>query len=198
MSVVVAVKDKETNSVWVGCDSQASCGNLKRILTNKSNYKIFKPNKDDNLIIGVVGILRDANILYCVDNYIDELTMLKNEVDFKYVVTKIVPKLQSILKENKIISEKDGIIGDMNNQIILAYKDKIFEICNDFCVVEHDECSVIGSGFEFSLGSLSENKNISYKEQVINAIKASCKHDLYVNHPIILMNTMTDDTIIIN
>ena len=197
MSVVVAVKDKENNSVWVGCDSQCSAGYQKITLTNKNNYKIFKPSKDENLIVGIVGAVRDSNILYCVDEYIDELTKLKDEVDFKYIVNKVIPNIQKILIKNKVIKVKDGIIDEMNNEIILAYKDKIFNIYYDFAVIESDDFAVTGSGTHFSTGNLSNEQNKSPKQRVIDAVKASCEHQLHVNYPIILMNTMTDEIEII-
>lgn len=192
MSVVVAIKDKETNSVWVGCDSQCSSGNHKLTLTNPNNFKIFRPKNDQNLIIGVVGTLRDANVLSCVEEYTDELSRLKDSIDFKYVVTKVIPKLQSTLKTAKIIKEKDGVVDNMNNDVILAYKDKLFTIYWDYDVVENDEYTAIGSGYEFALGHLS-NSEESTEEKLVSAIKSSCKNDLYVNYPIVLMNTMRDD-----
>ena len=198
MSVVVAVKDKEDNSVWVACDSQCSAGCQKITLTNKNNYKIFKPSKDENLIIGIVGTVRDSNILYCIDEYIDELTKLKNEFDFKYVINTIIPNIQNTLIKNKRIVIKDGIMGDMKNQIILAYKDRIFDIDHQYATIEIDDYTVIGSGTDFSVGNLSNGQNKSPKQKAIDAVKASCINELYVNYPIILMNTMTNEIEIID
>lgn len=102
MSVVVAIKDKD--KVWVGCDSQVTRGwHSKDTLSNKNNYKIFKPKKEPEVIIGLCGYLRDRDILFCVDEYLEELIKLKNEVNYKYIVTKVVPKIFSILKENNRI-----------------------------------------------------------------------------------------------
>ena len=37
----------------------------------------------------------------------------------------------------------------------------------------------------------------SAKEKVIQMVKATCESDIYVNYPIIVMNTMDDEVLVI-
>lgn len=195
MSVVVAIKDKD--KVWVGCDSQVTCGWSKYTLKNKNNFKIFKPTKENDVIIGVCGYLRDANILSCVEEYLDELAKLKNEIDFKYIVTKLVPKLFSILRDNKRIVEKKEQLTIMESQILFIYKDKIFDISPDGCVIEIEDYCAIGSGTDFAIGYLNNNEEKDIKQKIIKAIQSSCLTDLYVNYPIVVMNTKDNEVEIV-
>ncbi len=195
MSVVVAIKDKD--KVWVGCDSQFSYGYAKGTLSNKNNYKIFKPSNESDVIIGLCGYVRDANILSCVDEYIEEITKLKDEVNFKYIVTKVVPKIFNILKENKRIIEKKDELEEMGSELIFVYRDGIYQINSDGCVIEIDDYVAIGSGARVAMGYLNQHSD-NPKDAVAKAIKSTCTTDLYVNYPIILMNTKDDKIEIIN
>lgn len=40
MSVVVAIKDKEKDLIYMGCDSQVTMGTGKRTLKSVNNFKI--------------------------------------------------------------------------------------------------------------------------------------------------------------
>jgi ATP-dependent protease HslVU (ClpYQ) peptidase subunit len=190
MSVIVAIKEKDR--IYVGCDSQVTTGWGKSTLTNSNNYKIFKPKKEKDVIIGVCGHLRDRDILYCIDEYIEELIKLKNEFDYKYVVKKIVPKIFSELESKNRIIKDDKVLKEMNNQILFAYKESLFSIGYDGSVIEIDDFCAIGSGQDFAIGFLNEDSEKSSQEKIIKAIKSSCKSDLYVNYPIVVMNTIDD------
>lgn len=195
MSVVVAVKDGE--KVWVTCDSQVSMGWTKSTLTNKNNFKICKPMSNENLIIGLVGDLRDLNILSIVDDYIDELTILKDAVDFKYIVKTVVPKIFTMLKDNNRLKKVDDLYQQMHSMLLFVYKNKIFSIHSDGSVIEHDDYYAIGSGQDFAQGNMNETTIKDKKQIAINAVKSACKSDLYVGYPIVVMNTVNSDIEII-
>lgn len=195
MSVVVAVKDG--NKIWIGADSQCSNSYSKKTLSNKNNFKIFKPKDDKNLVIGYCGTVRDMNIFSCVDSYIDELTKLKNEVNFKYMVNTVVPKLFKILNDNDRTIKDPKVLPNLESQLIFACKDKIFEIGSNGQVIECDDYCSIGSGSDFARGYLNKADFKNPKQDVINAIKSACTSDLYVGYPIVVMNTEDDSVEII-
>jgi len=185
MSVVVAIK--ENDKVIMACDSQASTSRIKFTLTNKNNYKMFSPQ--ENLLIGVCGAFRTLNLLYCMDDWIDELAISKNEVDFKYIVRRIVPKIMQLLKDNDLYNEK----GLQNLEVLIAYKNLLYEIDGDLSVVEIDDFATIGSGCILALGYLNISSKIDVENRVLNAVKTACETDLYVSYPIILGDTTTSD-----
>lgn len=197
MSVVVAYKDIDRDRVIVGCDSQVTRGGYKSTLQNKNNWKIFKPMDNENLIIGVVGDLRDINLLSLEKNLIDELTIIKGEVDFKYIVKTIVPKIFKILIDNKRIKIKDGVVDDMCSSVLFVYKNKIYGIYSDGAVIEYEDFCALGSGEQLAYGSLNSYNGSDAQDAVVDAIKSSIKNDLYVKYPIILMNTLDDKVIIV-
>jgi len=63
-----------------------------------------------------------------------------------------------------------------------------------------DDILADGSGYRLCLGAWNglKDKDIPIKEKLITTIKAACENDLYVNYPIIIMNTKDDEIEIIN
>lgn len=194
MSVVVAIKDGDR--VLVGCDSQITQGYVK--LSLKPQMKIWKPEDDKEIVMGLVGDVRDENILSTADGWIDELTKLKNTVNFKYIVRNIVPKIFKELGNFGRLKYKDSM-QSIESNVIFAYKDKAFIIECDGCVLEMNEILVTGSGKSLCLGAWNglKDKNMPIKEKLIQVIKSACENDLYVNYPIIIMNTKDDEIEII-
>ena len=196
MSVVVAIKDGD--KVWMACDSQVTMGySTKKTLTNPNNYKICRPEKEKNTLVGVVGDLKLQNIIRVQDEFIDELTKLKDEFNFKYVVTKIIPKIFELAKESWLVEkEKDQNFYYFNGGLIFAHKDKLYSISSDGCVTEIDDYCADGSGFRLALGYLNQH-NEDKKDAIIKAVKSACETDNFVNYPIIVMNTKDEEVIII-
>lgn len=195
MSVVVAIKDNDR--VWVGADSQASGNGNKYTLKNKNNFKIFKPMNNDKLIIGVVGNIRDTNILSVIDDYIDELTILKNEVDFKYVVKTIVPRIMRELNNHNRLSKTNDLYNHMSSNILFVYDNSIYSIEGNGGVIEHDDYCVLGSGEDYALGYITQADVEDKKELLVSSIKSSCQSNLYVSYPIVIMNTKDEKVEII-
>lgn len=190
MSVVVAIKDGD--KILMGCDSQVTLGSTKYTL--KSPMKIWKLEDDKEIVMGLVGDVRDANILSTATGWIGELVKLKNEVNFKYIVRNVVPKIFKELDDFGRVQTKDGIQSIKSN-IIFAHKDKAYSIYSDGCVLEMDEIIADGSGYSLCLGAWNElrDKDIPIKEKLVQVIKSACESDLYVNYPIVIMNTKDDE-----
>lgn len=196
MSVVVAIKDGD--KVWVGCDSQVTTGYTKSTL--KSQMKIWKSEDDKDIVMGLVGDCRDNNILSTTDKWIEELVKLKDEVNFKYVVRNVVPKIFRELNQYGRMRAKDGI-QSIESTLIFAHKDKAYIIYSDGCVAEIEDMEAIGSGGRLSTGAINIIKNdtkLTAKEKLIKAIKTACESDLYVNYPIVIMNTEDDEIIMVD
>jgi len=131
MSVVVAIKDND--KIWVGCDSQVTYGYTKSTL--KSQRKIWRVEDEDNLVMGLVGVCRDMDILSTTEDWIEELPKLKNEVNFKYIVRKIVPKIFSELNKFGRMETKNGQ-WFIDSSVTFAYKDNAYQIGHNGEVME--------------------------------------------------------------
>jgi len=216
MSVVVAVKS--SNSVWMACDSQLTYGGLKtNLIGNKNNYKIFRSKQNKHLLIGMVGNWTDHSILKSIYDIIptdevdevDEIgfkdkinikkelsntIMLEKNIykfDYDFVVNHIRPRIFSILDENDRLIYCDGA-KNMQSELLIAYKNQLFQIGCGGAVTEIDEYIAIGAGSHFAYGSLYATRYIDMliEEKCCSAVKAACEHSVNVNYPLVLTNTM--------
>ena len=187
MSVVVAIK--KDGVVYLGSDSQVTRGGTRTSLTNPNNFKIWKVKGVDNCLIGHVGLLREACVIRVMENLLREIDVIHDEVNFQYVVTRVVPKIIDELKEFNYI-ETEGKFKNMESKYLFAFKDKLFIIGFDGSVIEVDDYIAMGSGESESIGSLlTTNSDEDPETRIIKAIKASAAHDIYVDYPIVLSNT---------
>lgn len=195
MSVVVAIK--KDGKVYMGADSQVTKGGTRLSLSNPNNYKIWKVRGTDNCLMASVGNLRDACVVRVMGGLVREIDAIKDEIDFEYVVCRIVPLIKEELKDYGYL-KKDDVFNGFDSSYLFAYKDKLFFINSDGSVIEIDDCIAIGSGSTEAIGSLlttsvEENPN----ERIIKAIKSSATHDIYVDYPIVLIDTETNEFSII-
>lgn len=186
MSVVVAIK--KDGVVYVGADSQATCGGTKVSLNNPNNYKIWPVRGVPHCLMGAVGDLRDACVIRTLDGIVDRLDALDGIVDYDYVVNVVEPVIREALHAHKFLPDEDPYSA-LNSVFLFVYEDKIYTIIGG-AVIEHDDYTAIGSGASEAMGSLNSTE---FEEdptvRIIKAIKASVGHDLYVGYPIILGNS---------
>ena len=95
MSVVVAIK--KDGVIYMGADSQVSCGGTRSTLSNPNNYKIWAVSEVDNCLMGSVGTLRANNVIKVADDLIPEIVDFKEAVSFRFVVRHFVPRLMEEL-----------------------------------------------------------------------------------------------------
>ena len=186
MSVVVAIKEK--GKVFMGADSQVTRGGTRSTLKNPNNYKVWKVKGVDNCIMAHVGNVRDANIVRLIDGLVTEYNIYRKHIDFEFVVKKIVPEIISELKDYGFVKDNKYFEG-MDSRFLFAYKDQLYLINTDGCVLEIDDCVAIGSGEAEAIGSLLSTDKLDSKKRIIKAIKASAAADIYVDYPIILTDT---------
>lgn len=195
MSVVVAIKDGD--KIWLGCDSQVTYGYIKDTL--KSQNKIWRVEKEDNLVMGLVGVCRDMDILSTAEDWIEDVAKLKDEVNFKYIVRKTVPKIFSELNKFGRMEIKDNQ-WFIDSSVTFAYKNNAYQIGHNGEVMEIDDILISGSGRTLGIGAwnnLKDNKEIGIKDKLVQVIKSACESDLYVNYPIVIMNTKDKEVEII-
>ena len=126
MSVVVAIK--KDGIIYMGADSQVSCGGTRSTLSNPNNYKIWAMSDIDNCLMGSVGTLRANNIIKVASDLIPEIVDLKGNVDFRFVVRHFVPRLMDELDEYKVLCKGKDDAPDMAASFLLAYHDRLYSI----------------------------------------------------------------------
>lgn len=185
MSVVIAVK--QGNRVWFGADTQATCGTERYNQLSPNDFKVAK--LDNGVLISSTGETATSQIITAHPEWftVDEKKGLTKE----YIVTKIVPELYAALSEEELLERGDrGTPPVMKITILLAYKDKLFEICRDFQVLRYEDYQATGSGSNavlYGLDKLDKTKDI--KEQLLRLLRISAKHDANVSAPFVLIDT---------
>jgi 20S proteasome alpha/beta subunit len=186
MSIVIGIKYKD--GVIVGADKQSTWGNIKE----ENSTKIYK-SKYSNTALGVVGYLRDDNILATIDEIIDfEDIFNKTSIDLKYVVSKVVPKLFNIYKNNNRVILDKGI-ESFNSLFAFCTNEKMFVIDSEGAVIENKKYIAIGCGQDLVIGYLETIDGLNKKskeeiEKIINdCILKSCKRDAYIGETIDLI-----------
>ena len=192
MSVVVAVKGE--GKIFIGTDSQVTKGGTRTTLKNPNNYKVWKVAGCDQCLMAHVGNVRDANVVRLMNNIIDDYDEYRDRVDYRFVVKYVVPEIINALKEAHFLKLSDNYLDYMESSFLFAYKDKLFLINSDGCVIEIDDYVAIGSGAQEAIGSLLSTEGQNIQRRIVKAIKASAASDIYVDYPIILTDTGEGET----
>ncbi len=187
MSVVVAIKSQGT--VYMGADSQVTKGGTRMTLRNPNNYKIWKVKGVDNCLMAHVGNARDANVVRIMGNLIDELTLYRDQVDYEFVVSDLVPHIIHELRSYGYVRGDKNEFQGLDSEFLFAYRDRLYHINGDGCVIEIDDCIAIGSGSYEAIGSILSTDKQAPLARIVKGIKASAAHDIYVDYPIILTDT---------
>lgn len=187
MSVVVAIKSE--GKIVIGSDSQVTKGGTRTTLKNPNNYKIWKVDGSENCLMAHVGNVRDANVIRLMRDVIDDYDEYRDRVNYRFVVKYLVPEIIKTLKEAGYLKMSDGYLEYMDSSFLFAYKDQLFMINSDGCVIEIDDYVAIGSGAQEAIGSLLSTEGQGARRRIVKAIKASAANDIYVDYPIILADT---------
>ena len=195
MSVIVGIK--HNGAVYLGADSQTTNRNKKEILTNSNNFKIWKAKCVSNCLVGQAGYLRNGCVVRVMEDLVKEIET-NEDINFEFVVTRIVPRIQNILIQNRYLSENDTI-ELMDSVFLFAYKDRLFSIGTDYSVFEVDDFIAVGSGEDFAYGSLlSTQDDLNPELRIVKAIKAAATFNQFVDYPFVLCNTADESFSVIS
>lgn len=180
MSVVIAVKTK--NGMVIGGDKQGTLRGMK----NDNMTKVFKSHYS-NTAWGGVGKCR---FLQVMSTSVEDLMLYKDildkvEVDERYVITKIIPKVQDVLISVGELAPKTAFELDGSSMLVVTDKE-IYHIGEDGSVGTYTDFIAIGCGSDLAIGYLENawNKDLTLEqgeELVKNAIINSCKKDVFIN-----------------
>lgn len=181
MTCIVGFVDKEQKKVFIGGDSAASAGNSVAI---RKDTKVFN-NK--GFVIGCTSSFRMIQLL--------RFSFVPPEIGFKdiyeYMCTDFINAVRSCFKDGGYLQKYiDG--DEKGGTFLVAYKDRLFNIGDDFQVAENlNGIDAVGCGADFALGSLYtlSNQNISTESKVIKALEAAEFLALGVCRPFVLLNT---------
>ncbi len=186
MGLIVALK--KDGIVYMGSDSLVVRYGVKDYLTNPNSYRIFPVKGCHNMLMALDGRIVKHNIAKC-SYLVSETTSVKDNINFDFMVNEFVLRLFDLFEERHIINAKDEEYCCSSNMIV-AFKDKLFQIFQDGGVVEFDDYIVIGSGKEEALGSLLSTELIEdLKKRILLALKAGLKGKTKVAYPFVITDT---------
>jgi len=194
MTCIIGLLDKEKDCVYIGADSLASTWNKQLTIKNK---KVFKAKDNKNILMAVCGGIKLLNILSIEEKLVEEIKELKNEVNIEHIIKYTSPKIFNIAKKYECCGYKDGI-SYLDSNLIFAYKNQLYWIDITGAVLEtEDEYIADGSGGNFALAVLSQNKDKDSVKRIKEGLEASEKHACGVKRPFYIMNTKDDEVITI-
>ena len=181
MTCIVGVVDKKAKKVLIGGDSAESNGTSIII---RKDVKVFK---NGDFVFGCTTSFRMIQLLM----FSYKPPEFTTTDIYKYMCTVFVDDIRKCLHKGGF-SYKNPEGGEIGGTFLVAYKDNLFKIEDDFQVAESlNGVDAIGCGEDFALGALyamSEQK-ISTKDKVLKALEAAESLAISVRRPFVICET---------
>ena len=200
MSVIVIKRIAENKGFIVGADSQITTHGQRKKIT--PGCKLFHPDGNEDIVVGIVGSLRDANVIQVIEDLLDFNAIRRESLTLASIVNHTVDKIQQTLrKQGRLLSDQGQWVWD--SSIIVAHKDKAFTIDSDFCVQEVEDFESIGAPSEYVHGAkvmldnfIKSRKLATYEPEEIveNSIRMTIELTNTVDYPIVMMDTENNKT----
>ena len=194
MICIIGLLDKEKDCVYIGADSLGSNYCSQALYKNR---KVFKAKDNNNILMAISGDFKLQNILSIEENLIEEIKHLKNEVDFEHIVKYTSPKIMNLANKYYCITNDKGY-WSIGGNIIFSYKNQLYIIESNGQVLEpQDEYIAGGSGGNFAIAVLSQNKDKNTVTRIKEGLETAEKHAVGVKRPFYIMNTMDDEVVVV-
>jgi len=177
MTCIVGLK--HNNKVTIGADSAGSDSNFN--ISNRIDVKVFRV---DDFIIGCTSSFRMIQLL----RYSLKLPKIHDKDIFEYMCTDFINSVRTCFKDGGFLQkEKEEESG---GTFLVAYKDRLFEIENDFQVAEnYDDYNSVGCGSHYAKGSFYSTKKMKSIDRLKIALKTAQHHSAGVREPFIYEET---------
>lgn len=173
MTCIVAVKDWKNNKIVMGGDAAAVNGHLSGAIRDA---KIFK---NGPYLFGNTGSFRVGQILrYDFDAPVPD----EDDDTMTFMVSVFVEKLRRRMLDLGVAGRKENI--DKGGNFLVALRDKIYHIYDDFQVNERvEDYDAAGSGMEVALGSLFATPKMAADKRIRTALDAADYYGSHVRPP---------------
>lgn len=185
MNIIVAYK--KDGVVYMGSDTRIDGYDQKFNELCECNYSIQK--LDNGILVGFIGEKIEVQTLKA---YLDDIFTLdgKGELTRKHLVTKIVPSLIEMLKSEKLYNKSDTDNPFMKMNIMVAHKDKLYEICSGFEIYTYEDFQVIGKTLKFAEPVMFNTKpDDDIYARIVKALDITAQNTAIVARPYVLIDT---------
>ena len=185
MSCVVAYAGSD--GVWLGADSAGTAQDLSQDLY--ATPKVFRIYTDDGhpIDVGYVGSYRLGQL---IKYFLSPRSPNEGESDEHYLVTGLLPELQSLLRDTGFISQ--GETGrEQGGSLLVGFRRRIYIVQEEFDLLEPlHPYAAIGEGAQVALGAMwvLSRGNIGARELVISALEAAASFCATVRPPYVLLS----------
>lgn len=171
MTCIIALRDKETGTVYLAGDKLGSNGSTKAV------YKDPKVFQIGHFCFGYTSSFYMGQLL---KYHWKQPCKTMHQDEDGYIFKDVVQSLKKVFKDNNFGHEQNGHEPDFG-QFIMVYKGRIFEVQGNMSLLETDNLSSVGCGKSHALGAveaLVNNTNIPapdiLKESMKIVSKFSC------------------------
>jgi ATP-dependent protease HslVU (ClpYQ) peptidase subunit len=187
MTCIIGLLDNGV--AYMGADSFGSNGYVGQVYKNK---KVFKLDKHKDILMGYTTSFRMGQLLQYSESLFDELNLLKDDIDEKYMVNKFIPNVKKLFKQGEYGKPETG------GNFLLTFKDKLYEIQDDFSILEpKDKFVSVGCGENFAMASLTTSQETDKTpiERITDALIIAEKYATGVRRPFYILNNLDDEII---
>ena len=140
------------------------------------------------MLVGITGERIERQALFA---YSDMFTLdKKGQLTKKHIIKEIIPRLLSVLEKEDLLVEKEGELPYMKATILLAYKDTLYEICENFTIIKYEDFQVLGRVADYAHATmLNTSEGDDIEERIVKALNIVAKNSQCVGNPYLLVNT---------
>jgi len=181
MTCIVGMIDKKQKKVIIGGDSASTVDS--NIFTRKDT-KVFK---NGDFVIGCTTSFRMIQLL----RFSFKLPEIKTKDIYEYMCTDFINAVRECFKNGGYLQKyTDG--DEKGGTFLVAYKNRLFKIENDFQVAENlsgfDAC---GCSQDFALGALFtiQKQDMTTEAKILKALESAAFLSSGVRRPFVLIST---------
>ena len=191
MTCIIGYVDKASSSssnkpvVWLGGDSCGSGNGSDHIYKNN---KVFHYMNNPNIIMGGTTSFRHLDLLETTEGLFDDFENLENITRLD-IVKHFIPRVQKAFQGNYL----RGDDTDRGGNFLLGINDKLFEIQNDYSVLEPDSGIIaVGCGEDTAIVMLDAYNTLTKEPpqtKLFKTLEYVSNYNQGVKPPFTVINT---------
>lgn len=191
MTCIIGYVDKASSSssnkpvVWLGGDSCGSGNGSDHIYKNN---KVFHYMNNPNIIMGGTTSFRHLDLLETTEGLFDDFEGLENITRLD-IVKHFIPRVQKVFQGNYL----RGDDTDRGGNFLLGINDKLFEIQNDYSVLEPDSGIIaVGCGEDTAIVMLDAYNTLTKETpqtKLFRTLEYVSNYNQGVKPPFTVINT---------
>ena len=191
MTCIIGYVDKASSSssnkpvVWLGGDSCGSGNGSDHIYKNN---KVFHYMNNPNIIMGGTTSFRHLDLLETTEGLFDDFEDLENITRLD-IVKYFIPRIQKVFQGNYL----RGDDTDRGGNFLLGINDKLFEIQNDYSVLEPDSGIIaVGCGEDTAIVMLDAYNTLTKETpqtKLFKTLEYVSNYNQGVKPPFTVINT---------